>query len=67
VLGVDIDETRNILGIWIGENESSKFWLGILNDLKNRGVEDILMFCVDGLAGIKEAIQAAFPKSEIQR
>lgn len=67
VLGVGVDGIKDILGIWIGENESSKFWLGILNDLKNRGVEDVLMFCVDGLTGIKEAIQAAFPKSEIQR
>lgn len=67
VLGVGIEGSKDILGIWIGENESSKFWLGILNDLKNRGVEDVLMFCVDGLTGIKEAIQAAFPKSEIQR
>jgi transposase-like protein len=46
---------------------SSKFWLGVLNDLRNRGVEDVLVFCVDGLTGIKEAITAAFPKSEIQR
>ena len=67
VLGVRVDGIKDILGIWIGENESSKFWLGVLNDLKNRGVEDVLMFCVDGLTGIKEAIQAAFPKSEIQR
>lgn len=67
VLGVGVDGIKDILGIWIGENESSKFWLGILNDIKNRGVEDVLMFCVDGLTGIKEAIQAAFPKSEIQR
>jgi putative transposase len=67
VLGVRVDGIKDILGIWIGENESSKFWLGVLNDLKNRGVEDVLMFCVDGLTGIKEAIQAAFPKAEIQR
>lgn len=67
VLGVDVDGNKDILGIWIGENESSKFWLGILNELKNRGVEDVLMFCVDGLTGLKEAIEAAFPKSEIQR
>ena len=67
VLGIRVDGTKDILGIWIGENESSKFWLGVLNDLKNRGVEDVLMFCVDGLTGIKEAIQAAFPKAEIQR
>lgn len=67
VLGVDIDSNKDILGIWIGENESSKFWLGVLNELKNRGVEDVLLFCVDGLTGLKEAIEAAFPKSEIQR
>ena len=67
MLGVSIEGNKDILGIWIGENESSKFWLGILNELKNRGVEDVLMFCVDGLTGIKEAIQAAFPKSEVQR
>ena len=58
VLDVGVDGIKDILGIWIGENESSKFWLGILNDLKNRGVEDVLMFCEDGLTGIKEAIQA---------
>jgi transposase-like protein len=67
VMGVNISGNKDILGIWIGENESSKFWLGVLNDLRNRGIEDVLVFCVDGLTGIKEAITAAFPKSEIQR
>jgi putative transposase len=67
VLGGNMDGFKDILGIWIGENESSKFWLGVLNDLKNRGVEDVLLFCVDGLTGIKEAITAAYPKAEIQR
>jgi putative transposase len=67
VLGISVEGTKDILGIWIGENESSKFWLGVLNELKNRGVEDVLMFCVDGLTGLKEAIEAAYPKSEIQR
>ena len=67
VLGVDLDGFKDILGIWIGENESSKFWLGILNDLKNRGLEDVLIFCVDGLSGLKEAIHASYPKAEIQR
>ena len=67
VLGISIDGNKDILGIWIGENKSSKFWLGILNELKNRGVEDVLIFCVDGLTGLKEAISAAFPKSEVQR
>jgi len=67
VLGVNKDGFKDVIGIWIGENESSKFWLGVLNDLKNRGVEDILIFSVDGLTGLKEAIQAAYPKAEIQR
>lgn len=67
VLGVNVDGFKDVIGIWIGENESSKFWLGVLNDLKNRGVEEILIFSVDGLTGIKEAIQAAYPKAEIQR
>ena len=67
VLGISIEGNKDILGIWIGENESSKFWLGVLNELKNRGVEDILMFSVDGLTGLKEAIEVAYPKSEIQR
>jgi len=67
VLGVNLDGFKDILGIWIGENESSKFWLGVLNDLTNRGVKDVLMFCVDGLTGLKEAIAAAYPKAEIQR
>ena len=67
VLGVSLDGYKDILGIWIGENESSKFWLGVLNDLKNRGVQDVLIFSVDGLTGLKEAITAAYPKSEIQR
>ncbi len=67
VLGITTDGIKDILGIWIGESESSKFWLGILNELKNRGVNDVLIFSVDGLSGMKEAIQASFPKSEIQR
>ena len=67
VLGVTVDGNKDILGIWIGENESSKFWLGIMNDLKNRGLQDVLLFCVDGLSGLNEAIYASYPKAEIQR
>jgi putative transposase len=67
VLGVTLDGTKDILSITIGANESSKFWLGMLNDLKNRGVQDVLFFCVDGLSGFKEAINAAYPKAEVQR
>ena len=48
-IGLDMEGKRDVLGMWIGENESAKFWLGILNGMKNRGVEDILIACVDGL------------------
>jgi len=67
VLGVTLEGNKDILSISIGANESSKFWLGILNDLKNRGVQDVLFFCVDGLTGFKEAIHAVYPNAEIQR
>ena len=67
VLGVDKFGMKDVLGIWIGENESAKFWLGVLNDLKNRGVKDILIMCSDGLTGIKDAITAAFPNTVHQR
>lgn len=67
VLGVNMDGEKEVLGIWVGANESSKFWLGVLNDLKNRGVNDVLIFCVDGLKGFKEAISAVYPQSKIQR
>ena len=67
VLGVMTEGYKEILSITVGANESSKFWLGMLNDLKNRGVQDVLFFCVDGLPGFKEAISAVFPQSEIQR
>ena len=67
VLGVTVDGHKEILSITVGANESSKFWLGMLNDLKNRGVKDVLFFCVDGLAGFKEAIGAVYPQAQIQR
>lgn len=67
VLGVNMDGEKEVLGIWIGANESSKFWLSVLNDLRNRGVQDVLVFCVDGLNGFKEAIGAVYPFAKIQR
>ena len=67
VLGVNSDGRKEILGIWIGESESSKFWLSVMNELKSRGVKSVYLFCVDGLSGFREAIGAAFPKAEIQR
>ena len=67
VLGVNMDGQKEVLGIWIGANESSKFWLSVLNDLKNRGVCNVLVFCVDGLNGFKDAIGAVYPFAKIQR
>lgn len=66
-IGVKMDGIRDVLGMWVGENESAKFWLGILNGLKNRGVMDILIACVDGLTGFTNAIEAVYPKTEIQQ
>ena len=67
VLGVTTEGYKEILSITVGANETSKFWLGMLNDLKNRGVQDVLFFCVDGLPGFKDAIQAVYPQAQIQR
>ena len=67
VLGIDREGFKDVLGIWIGENESSKFWLGVLNELKQRGIKDILIMCSDNLTGIKEAINTAFPNTVQQR
>ena len=66
-LGINCEGMKEVLTIQIGENESSKYWLSVLNELKNRGVKDILILCADGLTGIKEAIAAAFPNTEYQR
>ena len=67
VLGMNEDGMKEVLSIVVGENESSKYWLSVLNSLKNRGVQDILILCSDGLTGIKDAISTAFPKTEQQR
>ena len=67
ILGINIDGQKEVLTIQVGENESAKYWLSVLNELKNRGVKDILILCADGLSGIKEAIAAAYPKTEYQR
>jgi len=67
-IGVQMDGIRDVLGMWVGESgESAKFWAGILNSLKNRGVRDILIACVDGLTGFPGAIEAVFPQTEIQQ
>ena len=67
VLGITMDGRKDILGVWIGEHESGKFWLNVLNDLKSRGVLDVYLFCVDGLKGFVEAISAVYPRSQVQR
>ena len=67
ILGINMDGQKDVLSIQIGDNENSKYWLSVLNELKNRGVKDILIICADGLSGIKEAIAAAYPKTEYQR
>lgn len=66
-IGIDLEGQKSVLGLWIGDSESSKFWLSIMNELKNRGVKDILIASVDGLSGFSDAIRAAFPQTEIQR
>lgn len=67
VIGYDMNGYKNVLGMYVGENESAKFWLTVLNGLKNRGVQDILIACVDGLSGFPQAIEAVFPETEIQQ
>lgn len=67
VIGIDLDGNKDVLGMWIGENESAKFWLSVLNELKNRGVQDILITCVDNLTGFSQAITACYPQTEIQK
>ena len=67
ILGINCEGKKEVLTIQVGENESAKYWLAVLNALKNRGVKDILILCADGLTGIKEAIAAAYPATEYQR
>jgi transposase-like protein len=67
ILGINDEGRKEVLTIQIGENESSKYWLSILNELKNRGVKDIMILCADGLTGIKESIAVAYPQTEYQR
>lgn len=66
-LGIDMDGKKDVIGMYVGENEGAKFWLSIINGLKNRGVQDILIACVDGLNGFPQAIEVVYPKTEIQQ
>lgn len=65
-LAITLDGKKDVLGVWIGENEGAKFWLKVCTELKNRGIEDILIACIDGLKGFPEAIQTVFPETKIQ-
>ena len=65
-IGIDLDGKKDVLGMWVGENESAKFWATVLNGLRNRGVEDIFIACTDNLTGFSDAITAVFPKTDIQ-
>lgn len=67
VIGVDLEGMKEVLGIWIGESESAKFWLSVLSEIKSRGTRDVLLCCVDNLTGFSEAITAAFPQTQIQK
>jgi putative transposase len=66
-MGVSMEGIKEVLGIWVGEAESAKFWLSVLNEIKNRGVKDILIISVDGLKGFSEAIASAYPETEVQK
>ena len=65
-IGINLDGRKDVLGMWVGENESAKYWASVLNSLRNRGVEDIFIACTDNLTGFSTAIEAVFPKTEIQ-
>jgi putative transposase len=65
-VGVDLDGRKDVLGLWTSANEGAKFWLGVLTELKNRGVRDVLIACVDGLKGFPQAIESVFPETRIQ-
>lgn len=66
-IGIDLDGNKYVLGMCVGENESSKFWLNVMNELNNRRVQDILIICVDNLSGFSKTIAACYPQTEIQK
>jgi transposase-like protein len=67
ILGINEQGMKEILGIWINETEGAKFWMQVLNEIKHRGVQDILITCTDGLTGFDEAIKAIYPDAQIQQ
>ncbi len=66
VIGINLQGTKEVLGLWIEQTEGAKFWLQILTELKNRGVQDIFIACVDGFTGFPEAMEAVFPRTQVQ-
>jgi putative transposase len=67
VIGVNLEGIKEVLGMWVAQTEGAKFWLGALTELRNRGVQDIFIACVDGLKGLPEAIETVFPRTEVQQ
>lgn len=67
VLGINEEGCKDVLGLWVGASESAKYWMGVLNELKSRGIKEVSLFCVDGLTGFREAIGAVYPEARIQR
>ena len=67
VIGIDLEGNKTCLGLYFAETESAKYWLSVMNELRNRGVEDILIFAVDNVTGISEAIEAVYPHAETQK
>ena len=65
-MGINLSGNKELLGLWLAENEGAKFWLSVLTEFKNRGVEDILIACIDGLKGFPEAIEAVYPNTQVQ-
>jgi Transposase and inactivated derivatives len=65
-IGIDMDGHKDVLGMYVGQNKSAKFWLSILNGLKNRGIQDILIACVDGLVGFPQAIEAVYAETQVE-
>ena len=65
-LAVNFEGKKEVLGLWIAQNEGAKFWMSVLNELKNRGVKDILIACMDGLSGFPEAVRAVYPETHVQ-
>ena len=65
-IGVNLEGQKEVLGLWISQNEGAKFWLSVPTELKNRGVNDVFIACVDGLKGFPEAIETVFPRAQVQ-